>query len=383
MVNSKKIIFNKPYQSSQSIKFINNAIKRKTISGNGFYTEKCHNFFKKKYGFKSCYLTTSCTDALEMVAILINTNKNDEIIMPSFSFVSTANAFLMRGASIKFADSNQYNPNIDVRKIESLINKKTKAILVVHYAGFACDMENLKNLALKYNLYLIEDCAHAIDSYLHEKPLGSYGDFSAFSFHDTKNITSGEGGLLVINNKKFTKRAEIIREKGTNRTAFFRGAIKKYTWVDIGSSFLASDLTAAFLYGQLLSLNKIQKKRVKIFNLYYTVLSKSIYFKKKYTLPNINKNLKINGHCFYLVTKSKLIRDELLKTLEKEKIQALSHYIPLHSSPFYKNKHGKRSLPNCDRFSETILRLPIHFYLSNDDVKKILKVILKFFEFNG
>jgi dTDP-4-amino-4,6-dideoxygalactose transaminase len=378
--NTKLIAFNKPYFSSDSIEFIKNAVQKRSISGNGFYTQKCNAFFEAKYGFKNCFLTPSCTDALEMVALLLDIKPGDEIIMPSFTFVSTANAFVIRGAKIRFVDSNLNEPNIDSNQIESLITKKTKAIVIVHYAGYACDMKYLKKLQLRYKLPLVEDCAHSIDSFLFNKPLGSFGDFSTFSFHDTKNLTCGEGGLLVVNNKKYVKRAEIIREKGTNRTAFFRGEIKKYEWIDIGSSFLASDISAAYLFGQLVNLKKIQNKRVALFKLYITLFKNSPHYKKYYEVPIENKNVKTNGHIFYLIIKSKNARDDLLETLEKQNIQALSHYVPLHSSPFYRKITGALTLPNCDNFSEKIIRLPLHYYLSNKDAVTVSKVIFNFFD---
>ena len=256
------IPFNKPYLSGKETFYIEDAVSSGKISGNGKYTKMCQDYFESKYAFKKCLLTTSCTDALEMCAILANIEKDDEIIIPSYTFVSTALAFIRQGAKIIFADSNSENPNIDVEKIESLITSKTKAIVPVHYAGIACDMEEIMNLASKYNLLVIEDAAQAIDSYFifndgTKKALGSIGHLSAFSFHETKNIISGEGGMLAINDEKFIHRAEIIWEKGTNRAEFFRGEINKYGWVDTGSSFLPSEIISAFLWAQLEQLDFI------------------------------------------------------------------------------------------------------------------------------
>ncbi|MCB0513731.1 MAG: dTDP-4-amino-4,6-dideoxygalactose transaminase, partial [Bacteroidetes bacterium] len=267
------INFNKPYFTGKETEYIQQAVQSGKISGDGMFTKKCHQFFESKYGFKKCLLTTSCTDALEMAAILIDIKEGDEVIMPSFTFVSTANAFVLRGANIIFADSYFDNPNIDADAIEQLITPKTKAIVVVHYAGMACDMDKIIELANKYKLFVIEDAAQAIDSFYiskgTKKPLGSIGHLAAFSFHETKNIISGEGGMLVINDERFIERAEIIREKGTNRSKFFRGEVDKYGWVDIGSSFLPSDIIAAFLYAQLENLDAIQTKRKEIWNSYF------------------------------------------------------------------------------------------------------------------
>ncbi|MFN3315813.1 MAG: dTDP-4-amino-4,6-dideoxygalactose transaminase, partial [Raineya sp.] len=268
-----KIGFNKPYFTGKETAYIKEAVEKSHISGDGFFTKKCHQFFENRYGFKKCLLTTSCTDALEMAAILINIQPKDEVIIPAYTFVSTANAFVLRGAKIVFADSQAQHPNIDAYQIEKLITPKTKAIVVVHYAGMACDMEKIAAIAQKYNLFLIEDAAQAIEACYKHKPLGSFGHLSAFSFHETKNIISGEGGMLVINDEKMIKRAEIIREKGTNRSAFFRGEIDKYGWVDVGSSFLPSEIIAAFLYAQLENIEDIQQRRHQIWQIYYQNLS--------------------------------------------------------------------------------------------------------------
>ena len=272
MYKKLKIPFNKPFLSGHELKYIKDALNTGKISGNGKYTQLCHEFFQKKYNFKKCLLTTSCTDALEMAAILIDIQPGDEVIIPSYTFVSTANAFVLRGAKIIFADSEKRTPNIDTEKIEALITSKTKAIIVVHYAGIACDLNKIHKIAKKYKLFVIEDAAQSIDSYYNDKPLGTLGHLATFSFHETKNVISGEGGMLVINDEHFLKRAEIIWEKGTNRSAFFRGEVAKYGWVDIGSSFLPSEITAAFLYAQLENLEKIQNKRITLWNNYFKYL---------------------------------------------------------------------------------------------------------------
>jgi len=371
------INFNKPFMVNKSFLNIKDTVSRLSISGDGAYTKKCQKFFNDKYKFKHSFLTPSCTAALEMIALLINIKPGDEIIMPTFTFVSCANAFVLRGARIRFVDSNINEPNIDVSKISSLVNKNTKAILVVHYAGIPCDIDALLDIKRKHSLILIEDCAHAIDSYYKNKPLGSFGEFSTFSFHDTKNITCGEGGLLVVNNKKYVKRAEIIREKGTNRSSFFRGEIKKYSWVDLGSSYLASDITAAYLYGQLVNLDIIQEKRIRIFNRYVANLNNhNKYFK----IPDNQIGKKYNGHMFYILLNSNKERNSLIDYLGRKKIQAVSHYVPLHSSKFYIDKHDGRPCKNADLFSKRLLRLPLHSYLKNNEIDYICKYILNFFK---
>jgi len=373
-----KIPYNKPYLIGKEIVYLKEAVNSGKLSGNGIFTNKCHEFFQEKYGFFKCLLTTSCTDALEMAAILLNLKKGDEIIMPSYTFVSTANAFILRGAKIVFADSNKLNPNLDVSKIEKLITKKTKAIVPVHYAGIACDMDKIMKLAEKYNIYVIEDAAQAIDSYYKNKPLGSIGHLSAFSFHETKNIISGEGGMLVINDHNLLNRAEIIWEKGTNRAEFFRGEVNKYGWVDIGSSFLPSEITAAFLYAQLENLNKIQERRKKIWNYYYEHL-KSLEEDKKIILPYIPNFASNNAHIFYFVCKSSITRNKLLDYLKKNDILAVFHYLSLHSSSYYINKHDKRNLKQSDRYSDCLIRLPLYFELTEKEQTYIVKHIKLFF----
>jgi len=294
-----KIPFNKPHLTGKEMHYIYDAVNSGKISGNGKYTNLCHHFFENKYGFKKCLLTSSCTDALEMCAILLNIQNGDEVILPSFTFVSTANAFVLRGAKLVFADSEPNNPNMDATSLEKLISPKTKAIVVVHYAGISCDMDQIMKIANKHNLFVVEDAAQAIDSYYHNQPLGGIGHLGVFSFHETKNIISGEGGMLVINDERFIKRAEVIWEKGTNRSSFFRGEIDKYSWVDIGSSFLPSEVTSAFLYAQLENLDKIQNKRKKIWYNYYESFSEIKNF--KYQLPSIPSFTSNNAHLFYLV----------------------------------------------------------------------------------
>ena len=338
-----EIPFNKPYLTGKETKYIKDAVSFGKISGDGIYTKKCHQFFEKKYGFKKVLLTTSCTDALEMAAILLNIKEGDEVIAPSYTFVSTVNAFVLRGAKIIFCDSESDHPNIDVNKIEELITSKTKVIVPVHYAGHACDMDKIMELANKYNLFVVEDAAQAIDSFYITKngetlPLGSIGHLAAFSFHETKNIISGEGGMLVINDERFIERAEIIREKGTNRSKFFRGEIDKYGWVDIGSSFLPSDIIAAFLFGQLEQLDNIQEKRSKIWKTYYDGL-KILEETGKLKLPLIKSYASNNAHMFYLVCNSSSDRQKLIKLLKERRIYSVFHYLSLNKSEFYQKNN--------------------------------------------
>ena len=372
------IPFNKPYLSGKETFYIEDAVGSGKISGNGKYTKLCQDFFESKYAFKKCLLTTSCTDALEMCAILANIEKDDEIIIPSYTFVSTALAFVRQGAKIIFADSNSENPNIDIAKIESLITAKTKAIVPVHYAGIACDMEGIMNLATKYNLLVIEDAAQAIDSYFifkdgTKKALGSIGHLAAFSFHETKNIISGEGGMLAINDAKFIHRAEIIWEKGTNRAEFFRGEINKYGWVDTGSSFLPSEIISAFLWAQLEQLNFIQNRRKELWNLYYKLLKphENLGF-KIVEIPNFATN---NAHMFFIVFDSLEKRTKCIEKLKNNSVMAVFHYLSLHKSDYYKEKYFGEELFWSDYYTDRLLRLPMYFELTESDINKIVTLI--------
>jgi dTDP-4-amino-4,6-dideoxygalactose transaminase len=378
-MSNLKIPFNKPFLSGNELKYIQQAVESGKISGDGVFTKKCHAFFQKSYGFRKVLLTTSCTDALEMAAILIDTKPGDEIIMPSYTFVSTANAFVLRGATIVFSDSKKSNPNLNVDLIEPLINEKTKAIVLVHYAGIACNMDKVMKLAEKYKLFVIEDAAQGISSFYKSKPLGTIGHFAAFSFHETKNIICGEGGMLVINDPVFDERAEIIREKGTNRSKFFRGEVDKYGWVDVGSSFLPSELTAAYLFAQLEKLDKIQEKRLKIWNTYYSILE-GIYEKYGIQLPVIEEYATNNAHLFYLVCRNIKQRSGMIEYLKQQGIMAVFHYQSLHKSSYYISKHDGRELPESDRYSDCLLRLPLYYELEIADAEKIAELVLKYLE---
>lgn len=373
-----QIPFNKPYLTGKETEYIREAVVSGKISGDGIFTKKCHDFFQQKYHFEKCLLTTSCTDALEMSAILIDIQNGDEVIAPSYTFVSTVNAFVLRGAKIIFADSEANTPNIDADSIEKLITPKTKAIVVVHYAGIACDMDKIMAIAHKHNLFVIEDAAQAVDSYYKNKPLGSIGHLSALSFHETKNIISGEGGMLVINEGSFAQRAEIIREKGTNRSQFFRGEVDKYGWVDIGSSFLPSDIIAAFLYAQLENLDDIQHRRRVIWQNYYEGLV-SLATQGKIQLPKIPAYASNNGHMFYILCQDLEERSKLITFLKEKGIWAVFHYLSLHKSPYYQDKHNGRELANCDRFADTLLRLPFFYELGEENQNYVIKNIVQFY----
>jgi dTDP-4-amino-4,6-dideoxygalactose transaminase len=372
------IPYNKPHYTGNELKYIADAMARGKTAGDGYYTEICEAFLCEKYGFAKAFLTTSCTDALELCALLINIQPGDEVIMPSYSFVSVANAFIMRGAKIIFADSNTQNPNIDVEQIEALITPATKAIVVVHYAGIACDMTRLQEITDKHNLFLIEDAAQAIDSYHQGRSLGSFGHLAAFSFHETKNISCGEGGVLVINDKNFIKRAEIIREKGTNRSAFFRGEIDKYSWVDVGSSFLPSDMLAAFLYAQLQKMETIQAKRKKIWETYYKNLV-SLEQNDLIQLPKLPGYAFNNAHVFYMVFKHLETRTAYISYMKANHVQTPFHYMALHNSSFYLDKHDGRALPMVEIYQDCLVRLPLFYDLEMSEVENIIELTHKFF----
>jgi dTDP-4-amino-4,6-dideoxygalactose transaminase len=376
------IPFNKPYLTGKETHYIYDAVNSGKISGNGKYTQMCQTFFESTYGFKKVLLTTSCTDALEMCAMLANIKEGDEIIIPSFTFVSTAIAFVRQGAKIVFADSYLDNPNIDADKIEALITSKTKAIVPVHYAGVACDMDKIMALAEKYNLLVIEDAAQAIDSFYtgkngQKRALGSIGHMAAFSFHETKNIISGEGGMLTINDDRFVNRAEIIWEKGTNRAEFFRGEVNKYGWVDTGSSFLPSEIIAAFLWAQIENLSNIQSKRKLLWATYYQGI-RSINC-KEITLPKQPEYATNNAHMFYVVLENIEQRSKLILALKEKGFHAVFHYLSLHSSDFYKDKHDDRILDNSDKFTNCLLRLPFYYELDEKDVFILIDEIRKTF----
>lgn len=369
------IPFNKPYFSGKELKYLEQVCHSTTMSGNGDFTKKCQFFFEKKYGFKKCLLTTSGTDALEMCAMLCRLRPGDEVIVPSYTFVSTALAFLREGAKVIFADSSSESANISLEQIRPLVTSKTKVIVVVHYAGVAVDMDPIMEYANKQGLIVVEDAAQAIDSYYKGRPLGSIGNFAAFSFHETKNISSGEGGMCVVNDDRYISRAEIIWEKGTNRAEFYRGMVNKYGWVDIGSSFLPSEFNAAYLWAQIESMNDIQEKRKHIWQMYYDGLKG---FDLRVQLPYIPDYSTNNAHMFYLICPSLDYRTKLMKYLKDNGVIATFHYLPLHSSKYYKNKYQGPALTNCDRYANCLLRLPLFYELTDNDVKEVIKLVRSF-----
>jgi dTDP-4-amino-4,6-dideoxygalactose transaminase len=373
-----EIPFNKPHYTGREAYHVAAAGASGKLSGNGAFTARCHEFFKQRYGFGKVLLTNSCTDALEMTALLARIAPGDEVIMPSFTFVSTANAFILRGAKIIFADSSPENPNLDVTLVEALITSRTRAIVAVHYAGIACEMDALLTLAFRYNLLLIEDAAHAIDSTYRGRPLGSIGHMAAFSFHETKNISCGEGGMLTVNDSSLAPRSEIIWEKGTNRAAFYRGEVDKYGWVDVGSSFLPSELVAAYLLGQLDMLDDIQQKRRKIFDLYREGLS-PLEASGVLHLPVVPDYAAQNGHLFYLVTGKEEERDGLIRHLKEKGIQAVFHYLPLHQSPYFRSQYKGPKLPYSQHYAACMLRLPFFYDLSPEQSGRVVDEIFAFF----
>lgn len=372
------IDFNRPHLTGKEAHYMYQAVSDGKLSGNGTYTKRCQRFFEERYGFKKCLLTTSCTDALEMCAMLCDIQPGDEVIVPSYTFVSSALAFVRAGAKIVFADSMSRNPNIDAETIEELITPKTKVIVPVHYAGVACDMDKIMEIAHHHSLIVVEDAAQAIDSYYKGRPLGTIGHLSAFSFHETKNIISGEGGMLGINDERFIRRAEIIWEKGTNRAEFFRGEVNKYGWCDVGSSFLPSEVVAAFLWAQLEQLESIQAKRKQLWNRYYQLLE-PLAAKGCFVLPDIPDYATNNAHMFYLVCNSLEERTSLIKYLRENEIQAVFHYLSLHSSPYYQDKHDGRALPICDHYADCLVRMPMYYDLSEDQVEHICNQIMNYY----
>jgi len=373
------IPFNKPYLTGKEVHYIYDAVYTGKLSGNGKYTQKCQHWFETTYGFQKCLLTTSCTDALEMAALLINIRPGDEVILPSYTFVSTANAFVLRGAKLVFVDSRADHPGMDESAIEALITARTRAIITVHYAGVACDMDLIMEVANRHNLFVIEDAAQAIDSFYTGKdgvkrPLGSIGHLAAFSFHETKNIIAGEGGMLAINDERFIERAEIIWEKGTNRSAFFRGEIDKYGWVDIGSSFLPSETIAAFLWAQLENLEDIQAQRQRIWLQYEQNLTNWAQ-EAAVSMPFIPEYATNNAHMFYLVCKNMEQRKHLIQHLKDQGINAVFHYLSLHKSTYYEAKHDGRYLPHSEQYTDCLVRLPFFYELSAQQLNSISDAI--------
>jgi dTDP-4-amino-4,6-dideoxygalactose transaminase len=378
--NNRKIPFNIPLVIGKEFKYIKKVLESRRLSGDGFYTSRCSKFLEELLHTKKAFLTTSGSSALDISAILMDIKKKDEIIMPSFTFVSTANAFISRGAIIRFADIREDTLNIDESKIERLITTKTKSIVVVHYAGIPCEMDKINNIAKKNNLYIIEDGAQGFYSQYKSKFVGSLGDLGCFSFHETKNITCGEGGAILINNEKFIERTEIIREKGTNRSKFFRGEIDKYSWVDIGSSYLPSEILAAFLFAQLEESENIIFSRRKSWD-YYNDNLEDLEEKGLARRPIVPNFCKHNGHLFYLLLNSEVIRDKMINYLKHKNITAVFHYLPLHSSIFWqKTNGGTNELKITEKMSACLIRLPLYYGITKDDQDIVIEAIKNFFK---
>jgi len=372
------IPFNKQNLFGKELEYIKDAFENGKISGDGKYTKLCSQFMEERFNSKKILLTTSCTHALELAVLLADIREGDEVILPSYTFVSTANAFALRGAKLIYCDIREDNLNIDETKIEELITKKTKAIVPVHYAGVACEMDTIMEIAKRHDLIVIEDAAQGVDAMYKDRYLGTIGDFGCYSFHETKNFSSGEGGAISINDEKYVKRAEIIREKGTNRSQFFRGEVDKYTWVDIGSSYLPSDINAAVLYSQFENIEKINQKRKTIYERYYNGLAE-LQARGILRLPIVNDYAKTNYHMFYIILNSEQERDGLMYYLKDNGINSVFHYIPLHESPYSRSRYGTFNLPMTEDLSKRLLRLPIYYSLDLEEVDYIVGKIFSYF----
>ncbi len=371
------IRFNRPYITGRELTYIAEAIQNGHLSGDGPFTKRCRAFFAERYGFAHNFLTTSGTDALEMAAILCGIGPGDEVIMPSYTFVSTANAFILRGARVRFVDSLPDHPNMDHTLVEALIGPRTRAIVPIHYGGVACAMDELMAIAQAHGLMVVEDAAHSIDATYKGRPLGGIGQLGAFSFHETKNIVSGEGGLLVVNEPSLAHRAEVIREKGTDRSAFFRGEVNKYGWVDLGSSFLASELTAAFLCAQVEAIDHIQQERLRIWHQYQERLQPLA--ERGFQLPQIPDFASNNAHLYHIVCPSLEVRTALIAHLNAQGIRAVFHYQPLHASAYYRaHEASVPHLPHAERFGDTLVRLPLFAGLTGAELDHIITQVLAF-----
>lgn len=372
------IYFNKVSITDIEKNLILESLESGKLSGDGPFTKKVSALMNDKFGIKNFLLTTSCSSALDMAAILIDLKKGDEVIVPSYTFVSTANSIILRNATPVFCDVDSVYMNMDVNKIEQLITKKTKAIFVVHYAGVVCDMDVICNLAKKYNLYVIEDAAQAVGVTYKGRYAGTIGDFGCYSFHETKNYSMGEGGALIVNNEKFLERAEIIREKGTNRKQFLRGQVDKYTWQDMGSSFLPSDLLAAMLYGQMIRFDEIMNKRLYIWEKYYKAFEE--LEQKGYLIrQKENENSTNNAHMFFLILKNINERTDFINYLKENEIAAVFHYVPLHNSPWAIKSIGQLNLPITEEYADRLVRLPLYADMEETDLQYIIKTVKEYF----
>ena len=373
-----EIFFNKPVFKGNELKYIEKVLTSRLVSGDGDFTKRCHEWFVKQTSCRSALLTTSCTHALDMTAILIGIQPGDEVILPSYTFSSTANAFVLQGARVVFVDIREDTLNLDEKLIEEAITDKTRAIIPVHYAGVSCEMDAILKIADKHRLFVIEDAAQGMLATYHDRALGSIGDFGCYSFHESKNYTCGEGGVLLLNNNKFIKNAEILREKGTNRTEFFRGEVDKYSWMDMGSSYLPSEILAAVLLAQLERAEELTAKRLAAWERYHDMLA-PLEEQGLLQRPRIPKHCRHNAHIYYILLPDKKRRDSLAALLRKEKINALTHYVPLHSAPAGK-KYGRiaSELNVTDNVAGRILRLPMHAALTVNEQETVVTNIKKF-----
>jgi dTDP-4-amino-4,6-dideoxygalactose transaminase len=373
------IPFNRPHLVGPELEYIRQAVATGKLSGNGEFTQRCQLFLEKRYNIPKALLTTSGTDALEMAALLLDIQPGDEVIMPSYTFTSTANAFVLRGARIVFVDSQPNHPNMDLRQIEPLLTPRTRAIVVVHYGGQPPEyLSELLELVQQHGLWLVEDAAQAIEARYQDRPLGTFGHLAAFSFHETKNVSAGEGGMLAINDPMLSSRAEILWEKGTNRAAFFRGEAARYEWVDIGSSFLPSELNAAYLWAQLQAIDIIQHRRQLLWERYALALAPLVAYGAIHLLPQLPQ-AQPNWHVFALLCATKTERDGLLLHLRQHHILAVFHYLPLHASPYYKTQHDGRLLHNAERYAQTLVRLPLFHDLTLEEQDRVIQTICAFY----
>lgn len=372
-----KIPFNKPLILGEEEKYLQKTFENDKFSGSGPFTKKCTSFLEKNIGCAKAVMTSSCTDALEMSGLLCNLESGDEVIMPSYSYVTTASAFALRHAKIVWCEIREDTKNIDETKIEALITPKTKAVVVVHYGGVACEMEKIVEICKNHQLFLVEDAAHSIGCMYKSKKLGKFGDVATLSFHETKNIQCGEGGALLVNNPAMVERAQIIRDKGTNRIHFMEGKVDKYTWVDIGSSYLMSELQAAFLYSQLDHLEKVNQNRIASWNYYYKLLSEFLDTER---LPIVPKNCTHNAHMFYVILEDISQRTALINYLQEHSIMAVFHYIPLHLAPYWKGQYDYLDLTVTVKTSDTILRLPLFYNMKKSEIGYIVQKIQNFIQ---
>lgn len=372
------IAFNVPYLSGRETSVMHEVLKNKHFSGDGKYTKLCEDFLQTNYDFKKCYLTPSCTAAIEMAALLLDLNANDEIIVPSYTFASCPNPFLIGSAKVVLADCESNYPNISVAHIEKLITSNTKAIMVMHYGGVGCDMIAIKALCKKHNIFLIEDAAQCIGSYYDNLPLGSYGDISVLSFHETKNITSGEGGALIVNNESLINKAEVIRQYGTNRTLFLNGETNHYEWTGLGLALFQSEMNAAFLYSQLNDIEEVNSYRKTLWNKYYELL-KTLSVQNTFNLPDIDEEANFNAHTFFICMNDANKALALIQYLNKNNIKAVKHFYPLHLSSTFPNFRSDESYPNATKFSNGLIRLPLHHYLTFNDIELVVARIKEFF----